>query len=353
MDALIVTQGRRFEVGYDVTIHTTVFAMGAVIDDGGAGAILPPYRVEVDEPLLRATDHEIGYALIGDPDVALRDRTVAHPLTVTIIADGYREATTTVIVPAAPVLPIVAPVALRRQPVRLTGRVLVLATGLPVADAAITIQGPPLPAPDAALLLGQPLARDLTPAASLQGHAVTPVGGPVPIKAAAAAAAAGDTQLFLDDRQNLATGQLLRFGPPERAHWAEIAQVPATPGVVRLTAPLARTVRLNDAVAPFNLGAAVGPAAAPSGAAFAGEGVLILNASPNGQVLAVTDPPAAVAYHSMGASSGPTGEYAIDGLSRLARPVLSVAAAGFTAQTRPWPLPRLSPAATLDWRMTP
>lgn len=359
-DATILTAGHRYDVVYDLTLRTLAFVTGAVTDDGDGRAVAPPYSVAVDEPLLLADAHDFGFALTGDPDVVFTDTSVPHPLAVAIEAQGYRPAALAVTIPAGPVFPIAAPVALRREPVRLTGQVTVLASGAAVAGAHVTISGPPLPAPRRAVLLGQPLAADLKPGAALQGHWVSAVGSPVPVKTAQAAAAAGAMEILVDDRQALATGQLLRLGPPERAHWVKIATVSATPanmalpGTVALTAPLPGSLRLGDSVAPFALGALDGPLCAPIGAAFAGEAVVILNNLPGGDVVVITDAGEPDRYALVGVLTGPRGDYAANGMARLAAPVLTVAASGFATQNRVCPLPRAPRAdATADWRLKP
>lgn len=359
MDAVVTTAGHRYEIVFDRTARTLVFVMGAVTDDSDASTVTPPYRVTTDEPLLRASGHDTGYALIGDAEVVLTDAAIPHPLSITILRDGYRPASLNLVVPVNPIFPIQAPIALRRTPLRLTGRVTALATGAPVAGAQLSITGPTLLPPQRAVLLGQPLAADLTLAATVQGHAIGPAGAPVPIKTTTRLAPAGAIEIEIDDRQGLAVGQLVRFGTAEAPHWAEIAMVgsapadPTQPGTIGLTVPLTRSLRPGDAVTPFTLGAAAGPLCAPIGAAFAREALLILDAVPAGDVVAITDPPAATRYAALGAASTPLGDYAIDGLARLARPVLTVTAAGFTTQNRPFPLPRSQNAAIFDWRLTP
>jgi hypothetical protein len=361
MDAVILSAGHRYEVASDLVLRTLVFVRGAVTDDAGGRAVPLPFAVACDEPLLRLTSHDGAYALSGDTDVAFTDRTIPHPLSVEVAAEGYRPAAAAVVVPANPSFPVDAPIALRRQPVRVTGRVTALATGLPIAGARVTVAGPPLPAPDKAVLLDRPLAADLGAGAVVQGHIVTAVASPVAVKTVVAVARSGQDILLVDDRQGLAAGQLLRFGSAERAHWAEIAAVsatpvnPALPGLVTLTAKLALSVAAGARAAPFALGAASGPACAPSGNAYAGESLLIRDDAPSGDVVAIADPPAPVRYAGLGVLSDAAGDYAIDGLARLAAPVLEVAAAPFATQTRPAPLP--TPPARgptiIDWRLTP
>jgi hypothetical protein len=351
--AVVIAAGRRYEVAIDRIGRRIVFLRGAVTDDADGATLSPPWRVGVDEPLLDASDHETGYALAGDPDVALTDRTTPHALTLDFAVEGYRSATRIVTIPVNPSLPVLAPVALRRLPAGLAGRIVAQATGLPVAGARIALTGPALPAPARAVLLSQPLAADLTPAATLRSHGVSPVVSPVPIKTGRATAA-GEIEIELDDVQGLAAPQLLRIGPDERAHWAQIATLPgAPPNVVRLTAPLAISVREGDPVAPFTLGAAVGASVNLLGDAFAGEALVIGDANPGvADVIAVTDAPAPVRYHQRDVVAGPGGDYRIAGLARLANMRLTVSAGGFSNQSRTFPLSRSPAAGRLDWRLT-
>ena len=360
MDAIVISGGRTYEITYDRNCVTTVFVAGSVLDDAGNVPVPAPYRVAVDEPLLTASDHDAGYALAGDPDVALIDHTIPHVLNLTIEADGFHRRDLVVTVPPSPTLPMAGPTAfLRRRSVALRGRVLALQTGNPIPGAALSLAGPPLPAPQRAVLLSSPLALPLSAAATIRGRILVPVGSPVPDKTAVAAAVAGATEFVVDDRQGLATGQLLRLGSPERAHFAEIAAVPPTPpnlalpGPIALTAPLARSVKLNDSATPFTLGANAGPLCHPVGETFAGEAIIVLDAQPAGDVLRIVDPSNPAVYHAQGVTAGSDGSYAIAGIARLQNPVFRVAAAGFTPQTRTWPVRWGAPTSILDWRLAP
>ncbi|WP_157217404.1 hypothetical protein [Flavisphingomonas formosensis] len=352
MDAVVITAGRRYEIDFDIVTRRQVFVWGSVSDDSDGSAMLPPYAVSVDEPLLDASIHDLGYALAGDPDVALADTSIAHALQIGVTSDGYRPATQTITVPANPILPLVRPVALRRLPLRLTGRVINAATGAGIAGAAVALTGPVLAAPAVAVLLSSPLVANLSGGAQLQGHGIAPIASPVPIKTAHAATA-GSRELVLDDLQGLSPGSLLRFGQPDRAFWTEIALLPGAPGLVRLAEPLARSVREGDPAAPFALNAAVGPLASALGAAYAGEGILIADAAPGGAILVITDPPEPPRYHGLGALTGASGDYAIDGVARLAKLRLAITASGFSGQTRMVPLPDTGRSFTLDWRLQP
>jgi hypothetical protein len=361
MDARIVTNGHVYDVTYDRSAVWQALVRGAVIDDceDGPAPLAAPFDVSVDDALLRASSHDAGYALAGDPDVALRDHAVAHTLEVDLSAIGFRDRHVSPTVPVAPVFPVIADVAMRRLPVALQGRVVTLATNDPVPGARIDLVGPALPVPRRAVLLASPLVRALGPATAVQGRALTAVASAVAIKTANEETPAGAADVLLDDRQNLAANQLLRFGPESRAHFVQIQSVSpnpanmALPGLVTLTAPLARGVRRGDAAAPFALGAIVGPSAAPLGEAFAGEAVLILDDLVGGDILAITDAPKPDAFHAMGSVADADGRYLLQGLCRLRNPVLRVTAAGFTALSRAAPMRWTQPVSQLDWRMRP
>jgi len=362
MDAQVVSNGHVYDVIWDRSAIWQVMARSAVIDDCDDEPlpIAAPFGVSVNEPLLRAIGHEGCFALAGDPDVALTDHTVAHTLDVGISSVGFHDLDLTINIPASPIFPVaIADSAMRRLPVALSGRVVALATGDPVPDARIDLVGPALANPRRAILLASPLSRALGSTASVRGRALTPVASPVPVKTVRQETPAGVTEILLDNRQGLAATQLLRLGPSHRPHFAQIKSVSPNPadltqsGVITLTAPLARGVRMDDPAAPFALGAASGPSGSPVGPTYAGEAVLVLDASPAGDVLVITDAPNPLAFHGQGAVTDINGRYLIQGLCRLRRPVLRASAAGFGPLNRTVPMRWSEPLSTLDWRMTP
>lgn len=362
MDAQVLSNGHVYDVIRERSAVWQVMVHGAVIDDC-ADEPLPvaaPFVVTVNEPLLRASSNVGRFALAGDPDVALVDHAIPYALDVGITSVDFHDLDVTVNVPASPVFPVeMTDTALRRLPVALSGRVIELATGNPVSGARIELAGPTLANPQRSILLSSPLARSLGAAASIRGRTVSPLVSAVPIKAAKEETPAGSVEILLDDRQDLAANQLLRFGPEHRAHFAQIQSVSpspanlALPGTVTLTAPLARGVRMDDPAAPFTLGAPAGVNATPVGQAYAGEAVLVLDALPTGDVLAITDAAEPPAFHGQGVVCDPIGRYLIQGISRLRRPVLRASAAGFSALTRTVPMRWSEPLSTLDWRMAP
>ena len=346
---------RAYEIIDDRIDVFQALVIGSVIDEA-TGAAPRSFTVRADDPSLLPSAHDGGaFCLAGDPDVALADHSVPHTLTVIIDAEGFREQILSVTVPINPSFPITVPTAvLRRTPIRIQGRVVALDTGNPIASAAIImLDTTPLPPPRHAVLFDTPLWRDHAATIAVQGQALTPVASPVLIKTVTADADAGATMLILDDRQGLGPGQVLRIGAAGAYGFAEIATLAAQPGGVNLVSPLARSARNNDAAAPFALGAPMGPAAKLVDTGFAGEGIVILDAVPAGDVIVITDPPGVREYHNLGAISNAEGYYALDGIARLAVLPLQISAAAFITAKTNWSVDWSRTPNLLDWRLHP
>lgn len=360
MDAIVSVGARDYAVYFDRVPTRRCVVTGRLTDDSDGRPIAREARIVVDEPLLSAEFSDESYGLAGDPDVALADTSIPHNVTFIVSAPGCREALASVTVPASPTGPVVRDIALRRLPASVSGQVLGLTAGpnpthVPVAGAVIDITGPTGPGGEKPLLIAQPLRRDPGPAATLRGRGLTAQ----PPRIAAANARSGQKQLVLADGGTVVAGQLLRFGPPERRHWAQVADLipdpdrPAPAALVTLVEPLAGSVGAGDVVEPFATGAFSGSVATPQGPAFAGEAVLLVDAIPaGGDVLALREAGFPHQYYDRKVTSGPGGDYVIAGFGRLGSCEMTVAAAGFTTQVRVFPAARL-PARPLDWRLAP
>lgn len=360
MDAIVTAGAHDYSVRFDRVPRRHCVVTGRITDDSDGRSLAREAHVLIGEPLLRVEFSDEGYALAGDPDVALADKSIPHPLTLLVSAPGYREALANAIVPAMPTGPVVRDVNLRRLPAETRGQVLGLGPGpnpvfAPVAGARIALSGPVGPGGELPLLLAQPLRRDPGPGSTLRGRSLAAQ----PPRVAAAPASGGDGEFVLVDGTGVAAGQLLRFGRPERRHWAVVADVlpdpdrPAPANLVRLVDPLAGSVAAGDPVEPFTPGAFIGATGTPQGPAFAGEAVIWLDALPEGgDVLALREAGLPHQYHDRGVTTGPAGDYRIIGLARLGSATLTAEAGGFASQIKILPASRLA-AATLDWRLQP
>ena len=287
--------------------------------------------------------------LAGDPDAPPAD------LELRLDEPGFRPARIAIVLPVGAARPAMLPdLVLRRMPRDLDGRVVAATTGDPLPAASVTLApAPPAPAGTPLLLLPA-LAADVPAGTTLRGFPLVPVGGAVPVKRLLQDAPAGTTWLELDDRQDLAPGQVLRLGPPERRGFARLSFVApaplAGPGIVLLAAPLAATARQDDAAQPCVLGVPAAAAATTLGDAFAGEGLLLATAPTPGEVVEI-GPPGAGALHAPPGPTDADGRYRFAGLARIPRFAATAAAAGFAQQTR-----FVSPAAgtaRVDWRLVP
>jgi hypothetical protein len=361
MSAAIVSAGARsYAVHDDCAIVWRAVATGRLIDDAdGSGAGLGA-AIVADEPLLTVRTSADRYALMGDPDVALADTSVPHPLVLSVTRAGYRPALVALTVPADLPRPVVQDITLRKLPFVVTGTVRGLTGGLsprfdPVANATLSIDGPIGPGGERALLLRRSLARTLGAGATLRGRTLAPQGA----VHAVTAAAAGDDHVVLVDGTGVAAGQLLRFGDPSSGHWAAVAGIAPDPDrsppatIVYTTTPLDAPVAAGPAIARFTPGPLAGATGTPQGPAYVRENVVWLDALPNGgDVLVVREAGEPDRFHDRDIVTNAAGDYRIAGMARMGSVAFRVAAAGFPAQTRSFPAARLA-GAPLDWRLTP
>lgn len=359
MDAAVDIGARRYAVTYDGSARRRTFATGTLRDDADDMGIARGAGITLDDPLLRVALLDDRYAIFADPDVALTDTSLAHPIALTVRRAGYRPAAVTITIPAFPTGPVVRDIALRREPGRLRGRIFGLTGGLnpvfaPLADARVEVTGPAGPGGELPLMLARPLTRDPGPTATVRRRGMTALAD----VAAAAFAPRGQDHIVLIDGAGVVAGQLLRFGSTARGHWVEVAQVAADPDrpapatIAWLTEPLAGSVVADRPIRRFSKGALSGATASLVGATFAGEALLWVDALPAaGEVVTLREAGFADQYYERGALSDAAGDYAIDGLARIGTVTLETTAAGLITQSRTLPVGRLA-GAPLDWWLT-
>lgn len=359
--AAVSVGSRSYLVTPDIPGRDLAFIIGEVLDDADGRAMAREVDVASDEPLTFAASSQREFALAGNPAVALADRTIAHAVTVSLQAKGYRPATDTVTIPAFPVLPQRHNMALRRLPFTVSGRVFGRHAGPPpsydlLPGAIVTLSPIPGPGGELPLLLRQPLRADPGVGASIRRRAAT-VQAPL---AALADAAAGDLFVEIADGSALTVGDLLRVGPEHRRFHAEVAEViahpdrPAPAALVRLTEGLAGAIANGAAIDHLTLGGYSGSTGHFVGAAFAGEAVLWLDTLPStaSGVLVVREGGLPDRHHDANVLSNADGDYRIDGFARIGTPTFAVGAAGFTTRTSSYPAARIG-AGPLDWYLVP
>lgn len=360
MDARVAAAGREYDVVFDWPARRLAFVTGALSDDAEGGGIAAFARLRCDEELLGMALSERTYALTGDAQVALLDRSVAHVVSVQATAPGYRPLQASITVPAFAPLPVEQDLALRGLPTNARGRVLGKSSGpnpefLPVAGARLTLTGPTGPGGELPLLLAQPLGRDLVAGAALRARSVTPQ----PAVTALEPAVPGDTHVALVDGGGVGPGTLLYVGAPGRGFWAEVARTfahpdrPAPASWAWLTEPLSGSVAAGAVIATFAKAGFVGAAVTPVGEGYAGECVLWVDALPGaGDVLVLSQPGHPDRHHDRDVITGPSGDYLINGFARMGVAELQVSAVGLLTQTRSLPARRIV-SGPLDWLLLP
>ncbi|TIX49639.1 hypothetical protein [Alteraurantiacibacter aquimixticola] len=360
MDAQISAGGRTYAVCRDGEGRRLAFVVGQLLDDADGTGLARQAILSCDEPLLGIAQSDKEYALAGERGVALVDESVAHNLPVTVRVPGYRDASTTITVPAFAARPIRLDLALRRRPQTIRGRVLGHGAGanpplLPVAGASLTISGPSLPGGELPLLLRQPLPVDPAPGATLRSRALAAQ----PELSLIEPAERDSQAISIADPQAAGPGTIIRLGPAEGGFWAEIAQLVAHPDraapavLALLTAPLTGSAPNGSTIDAFSLAGYSGSVATPQGPCHAGEAVIWVNSLPAASaVLVLRQPGQPDRYFDRDAISGPLGDYTIHGFARMDLPELRVSAAGFATQSRTLPVARAL-SGDLDWVLAP
>jgi hypothetical protein len=355
MADIIDANGAMYEVVADGAAEQAAIVVMRIVDEDGVRSVEVDSRPSVDDPRFAVVVKSGGLVvLVGDPAVVLGNP-LPLDLGVRLEVPGFRRVTVPVVVPANPVIPFAAPpVTLRRTPVTLRGRAVISATGAPLAGGTLGYAPKPVIAGQSVLALGQVLPADVPDGTVLTGMALTAVGGALPVKIVQTRAPAGTSWLILNDRRDLAPGQILRLGPADRPSLARIgvvAVVPADltkPGLVLLSTPLTATARQGDPAQAFTAGAP--DASATIGLAFAGEALLLTAAVPTGDALVVGPAASGIPFTAAPATDA-DGYYSQPGIARLPRLDLTMSAPALSPRTVTW-----EPSAgttRIDWRMSP
>lgn len=297
------------------------------------------------------------YAVTAYPDVSFPQlASTSYIVNLTLSAPGFRDQTLPVTIPQNAVLPVTAPpVALRRLPVRIQGRVVNQTTRAPIAGALIlSIDNPLTPPTVHTILLRSPLYGahasgtqvqlvNLTIGTAAQLTADAPSGNPV-LNLSIRTGLGANSVLQLSDASNGAPeyGVVDHLGPGN----------PNQPGTVILRWPLNRTY-LSGAATQVRFVTA-NPTGAPAqlqGDANAPDGVLLATQSLNGTTLAV-DPatPAQTEYHEIGALSDTNGYYAVSGVGRI-KEIFLQASQGPSKSVADWFIEFERPVNVVDFRL--
>lgn len=321
----IQDEGRTYFAVTDLVLQDQLIVAGRVLDALTGEPWRGPFAVRAvaGDPQRTKVGRDGFFAVAADPRIAF-PLLAAQPYTleITLTSRGFRPVTLSVNLPAGATFP--RPefeVGLVHLPITLAGRVVEATVArAPIPGALVTF------ADDELALLRTPLHFDHPAGTEVRAVALNPAGA---LRTLARAADRGATELRLSSTAGLGPGSLLELGPERRREVVVIANLPGAPGLVRLTAPLARSFVVNTAVQPVN---AVDqpPAALLDAAVFAGGAVLPLTAGVAAAALRIR-PLAApeLEIHRVGALTDADGYFVADGIDRPRLAAVRASAAGF------------------------
>ncbi len=252
--------------------------------------------------------------------------TQSYTVDYTLHADGFRDVSLSVNIPASPALPVpAATMAMRRVPVRLQGRVVQDTNGLPVGGALIVCvdnPNPPSPPPPPplphTLLMRSPLYFAHPVNAPMQQVTLSTAGGAHLTQPAAA----GSRTILLDTTAGLSGSAFVQLANAASTivEYATVSSVGPQPGLVTLNNALNRSFPQGPATTVRFV------AASPAGStahllldADAGDGVLIADTLLQVNTVAIDLGGSAVEYHELGALTSNDGYFAVDGIGRAAQ----------------------------------
>jgi hypothetical protein len=343
----VQVRDRTYTVVDDQVIVLRALITGSALDELTQQPVPVPLAVVADRAGLtaRVVDNSL-FCLTGRPELLFPD--LAHrgyTVQLTLSADGYLDTRLTVDIPQNARFPVqVPPVPLRRQPIRLQGRVVQDRDDKPIQGASVTLMDrhrPPSAPPlmEHLVAVREPLRK---------GHPrdvlVRPMKPDGPGKSLTVEAPAGTAEIVLDNRVGLAPGDVLQIGAGI-VEYAIIDALLGQPGQVRLKAGLGHDFLMS---APVQKMVAASPPTTLNREAFAGEGVLFLRDLVRESVVAVDG--LEVEYRALGTVTDADGYYRLDGIGRVGT-VYVRAAAGRQQRTTPWVLIFGQPANVVNFRL--
>lgn len=323
---ITANDGLLYTVVTDVTTTYWAVITGAVTDEILGTFNSPAFTVALTRTDLQTKTTAQGlYAVTGYPTRSFpKLSSTSYTVDLTLEAPGFRNYPLSVTIPTNTSFPVSAPaVAMRRLPVRLQGRVVLDATGLPVAGAlvlSVDNPSPPSPPPPPpiphAMLLRSPLYAVHAVNATVQAVTLTATG----TAQLSQAVNAGTTTVTLTTTAGLTGSAFLQIKTPNTVlvEYAVVKSLGPQPGEVVLATPLNRSYGAGAAtVVTFVNAAPAGSAAHLLLDADAGDGIVVADQLLTGSTLAIDEGTAAVEYHELGAAADSNGYYAFDGVGRV------------------------------------
>ncbi len=316
-----------YTVVTDVCTTYSAVITGAVTDEILGGFDAPAFTVVTARTDLQGKATAQGlFAVTGYPALSFpRLSSTGYTVDLTLEARGFRNYPLPVTIPKNATFPVSAPnVAMRRLPVRLQGRVVLDATGQPVAGALVlSVDNPnppsPPPPPPAAhsMLLRSPLYYAHAINAPVEQVTLTSAGSALLNQAAPAAS----TTLMLNTTAGLTGSAFVQIETPSLSlvEYAVVASVGPQPGQVVLKNPLNYSYGAGTATTVNFVTATPGGSAAKLLLdTNSGDGILVADGLLKVNTLVIdVGNPAVTEYHEVGAVADNNGYYAFNGVGRV------------------------------------
>jgi len=349
----IAANDQLFTVVTDViTTGYWVVITGAVTDEILGNFDAPGFVVGQLQTDLAAKAAGQGlYAISGYPARSFPHLdSTSYTVTYTLRAPGFRDYPTTANIPVSAVFPVAAPsVAMRRLPVRLQGRVVADATGVPVPGALIVSVDNPIPPISAqhSMLLRSPLYSPHPINATAQQVTLASAGS----TALKQPAVNGTTTLILNSTAGLSGAAFVQIATPSKTlvEYALVASLGPAPGQVQLKTPLNRSYATGAATnVNFVTATPTGTAAKLLTDTNSGDGILVADTLLTASTLVIDAGNPTEEYHEAGAVSDSNGYYGFDGVGRVRELFLQANATGTPV---PWVIEFDQTANVVDFRI--
>ncbi len=269
--------------------------------------------------------------------------TKAYTVQLQIHAAGYQSVQFVVNIPIAANLPLMLPVLpLRRDPVRLQGRVVKAADRTPVANGLVSSKE------NKKLLLRTAALFPHAAGVTVNSLSFTSAG---PARKLAADVGAGNDRVVLDNNGGLGAGNHLQFGSDVVGAVYEVVSTGPDPGVVVLKQKLVFGFAANTPVQGLAPSAASGTTTLAR-SVDAGDGVLVLDTGLADKAVEISDG-ASTEFHWLNALSDAAGYYRVNGIVGVKAFELLCSATGFSTADQPWFPEYSDPINVVDFRLTP
>ena len=351
----IEADGKIYTVVDDFTSVYRAVITGAVTDEILGGSIQEQLTVQADRPdLLPKVVPNGFFAFTGYVEQAFPQlATTSYTVNITLNAPGFQDQIVAVVIPINATFPVtVAPIALRREPVLIQGRVVAnTAARTPISGAKVAaVDDPAAPPGPHTVALRSAIKIAHTSGATAQEITMTVFGS----AALTSDASFGDSTLNLSTRAGLAANSVLRLSnlPGTRVEYAIVSSLGPGfgAGQVFLRDPLNSTFFVAATTVDFLNPGPIGVVGTLSASADAGDGIVSVSHRLD-QTIEIDPGTPNLEYLEVGALTDADGYYSMSGAGRSPELFLEASHSGFTSVTRNWFIEYDNAVNVVDFRL--